>query len=145
MATGRTRSFLAGMIAFGAAGLIGLASATADEVKNATKFGDLSQVSQDLLSRAAGDGNNFLHTNGNYWQSRYYPNRQINTGNVNKLRPSWMFQMEVRDTLETSPIVVNGVMYVTTSFDHVYALDARTGEELWHYKQKVVTAPNFCL
>jgi len=144
MATGRTRSFLAGMIAFGAAGLIGLASATADEVKNATKFGDLSQVSQDLLSRAAGDGNNFLHTNGNYWQSRYYPNRQINTGNVNKLRPSWMFQMEVRDTLETSPIVVNGVMYVTTSFDHVYALDARTGEELWHYKQKLGAVTTFC-
>jgi alcohol dehydrogenase (cytochrome c) len=39
--------------------------------------------------------------------------------------------------METSPIVVNGVMYVTTSFSHVYALDAKTGEELWHYKHKL--------
>ncbi len=104
----------------------------------------MSLASQDLLSRAAGDGNNFLHTNGNYWQSRFYPNRQINTGNVNKLRPAWMFQMEVRESLETSPIVVNGVMYVTTSFDHVYALDARTGEELWHYKHKLGAIQTFC-
>jgi alcohol dehydrogenase (cytochrome c) len=144
MASGRIGSFLSGMVALGAVGLIGLASASADEVKNATKFGDLSTVSQDLLSRAGGDGNNFLHTNGNYWQSRFYPNRQINTGNVGKLRPAWMFQMEVRETLETSPIVVNGTMYVTTSFDHVYALDARTGEELWHYKHKMGAVTTFC-
>ena len=36
--------------------------------------------------------------------------------------------------METTPIVVNGIMYVTTAFNHVYALDARTGKEIWHYK-----------
>ena len=136
--------FLVGAAAGFAASIFVAPAASADEVKNATKFGDLSLASQDLLSRAAGDGNNFLHTNGNYWQSRFYPNRQINTSNVNKLRPAWMFQMEVRESLETSPIVVNGVMYVTTSFDHVYALDARTGEELWHYKHKLGAVTAFC-
>ena len=136
--------FLVGAAAGFAASIFVAPAASADEVKNATKFGDLSLASQDLLSRAAGDGNNFLHTNGNYWQSRFYPNRQINTSNVNKLRPAWMFQMEVRESLETSPIVVNGVMYVTTSFDHVYALDARTGEELWHYKHKLGAVTTFC-
>ena len=136
--------FLVGAAACFAASIFVAPAASADEVKNATKFGDLSLASQDLLSRAAGDGNNFLHTNGNYWQSRFYPNRQINTSNVNKLRPAWMFQMEVRESLETSPIVVNGVMYVTTSFDHVYALDARTGEELWHYKHKLGAVTTFC-
>ena len=119
-------------------------SASADEVKAATKYGDLSVVSQDLLSRAAGDGNNFLHTNGNYAQTRYYPNRQINTGNVSKLRPAWMFQMDVRETLETTPIVVNGIMYVTTAFDHVYALDARTGEEIWEYTHKMGPIATVC-
>ena len=39
-------------------------------------------------------------------------------------------------SMETTPIVVNGVMYVTTAFNHVYALDARTGEEIWHYKHE---------
>ena len=136
--------FLVGAAVGFAASIFVAPAASADEVKNATKFGDLSLASQDLLNRAAGDGNNFLHTNGNYWQSRYYPNRQINTGNVSKLRPAWMFQMEVRESLETSPIVVNGVMYVTTSFDHVYALDARTGEELWHYKHKLGAITTFC-
>jgi alcohol dehydrogenase (cytochrome c) len=144
MKIGRTQSFLTGMIAFGAVGLFGLAGASAEEITNATKFGDLSQVSQDLLNRARGDGNNFLHTNGDYEQSRYYPNRQINTNNISKLRPAWMFQMEVRDSLETTPIVVNGIMYVTSSFNHVYALDARTGEELWHYKHKMGPITTYC-
>ena len=122
-----------------------LASAgKADEVKSATKYGDLSAVSQDELNRAAGDSQNFLLTNGDYDQQRYYPNRQINTSNVSKLRPAWIFQTEVKESLETSPIVVNGVMYVTTSFSHVYALDARTGTELWHFAPKLGPITTFC-
>src|SRR6478752_3795093 len=109
-------------------------AAGADETTGGPKYGDMGTVTQDLLNRAAGDGNNFLHTNGNYNQTRYYPNRQINVSNVSKLRPAWIFQTEVKESLETTPIVVNGIMYVTTAFDHVYALDARTGEQIWHYK-----------
>ena len=119
-------------------------SANADEVTNATKYGDMATVSQDMLNRSAGDGNNFLHTNGNYEQTRYYPNSQINTGNVSKLRPAWIFQTEVKETLETTPIVVNGIMYITTAFDHVYALDAATGEELWHYKHAMGPVTTYC-
>jgi alcohol dehydrogenase (cytochrome c) len=124
--------------------LAGTISASAQEVKAATKWGDMNLVTQDLLNRAAGDGNNFLHTNHNYHQTRFYPNKQINTGNVNKLRPAWIFQTEVKDSMETSPIVVNGVMYVTTAFNHAYALDARTGEELWHYKHKMGPITVYC-
>ena len=121
-----------------------IATKAADEIKNASKFGNMNTVTQDLLNRAGGDGNNFLHTNGDYTQSRFFPNKQINVSNVSKLRPAWVFQTEVKDTMETSPIVVNGVMYVTTAFDHVYALDARTGEELWHYKQKLGPITTYC-
>src|ERR1700722_9531189 len=46
--------------------------------------------------------------------------------------------------METSPIVVNGVIYVTTSFSHVYALDARTGEQLWHYKHDMGPITTYC-
>ena len=120
------------------------APASSQEVKAATKYGDMQTVTQDLLNRAAGDGNNFLHTNGNYDQTRYYPNRQINSGNVSKLRPAWLFQTEVKETMETTPIVVNGIMYITTAFDHVYALDARTGAELWHYKHKMGPITVYC-
>jgi alcohol dehydrogenase (cytochrome c) len=135
-------------LAMGVAGLAVLAfteaPASSQEVKAAKKYGDMQTVTQDLLNRAAGDGNNFLHTNGNYEQTRYYPNRQINAGNVSKLRPAWLFQTEVKETMETTPIVVNGIMYVTTAFDHVYALDARTGAELWHYKHKMGPITVFC-
>ena len=119
-------------------------AAWSQEVKPATKYGDMSLVSQDLLDRAASDGNNFLHTNGDYTQLRFYPNRQINRGNVAKLRPAWIFQTEVKESMETSPIVVNGVMYVTTSFSHVYALNAKTGEQLWHYKHKLGPITTYC-
>ena len=138
------RKWLAAAALLASAGFSASTMAQAQEIKSASKWGDLNTVSQDLLNRAAGDGNNFLHTNGNYAQTRYYPNRQINVANVSKLRPAWIFQTEVRESLETSPIVVNGVMYVTTSFNHVYALDARTGEELWHFKHKMGPITVFC-
>jgi alcohol dehydrogenase (cytochrome c) len=116
----------------------------AQEIKSATKYGDMSTVSQDQLNRASGDSQNFLMTNGDYAQRRFYPGRQINASNVAKLRPAWIFQTEVKESMETSPIVVNGVMYVTTSFSHVYALNARTGEELWHFAPKMGPVTTFC-
>jgi PQQ-dependent dehydrogenase (methanol/ethanol family) len=125
-------------------GVFGASLAVAQEVKPGTKYGDMTTVTQDLLNRSAGDGNNFLHTNGNYNQTRYYPNRQINTSNITKLRPAWIFQTEVKESLETTPIVVNGIMYVTTSFNHVYAIDARTGEQLWHFKHKMGPVTVYC-
>jgi PQQ-dependent dehydrogenase (methanol/ethanol family) len=121
------------------------APAPAAEVeKPPAKYGDMQTVTQDLLNRAGDDGNNFLLTNGDYNQLRFYPNRQINRNNVHHLRPAWIFQTEVRESMETSPIVINGIMYVTTSFSHVYALDARTGQELWHYKHKLGPITTYC-
>jgi PQQ-dependent dehydrogenase (methanol/ethanol family) len=133
------------------AGVAALAvtAAGAQEVHNAAQTGPAGAtgaitVSQKLLDNAANDSKNFLQTNGDYRQTRFYPNAQINTGNVSKLHPAWLFQTEVKDTMETSPIVVNGVMYVTTALDHVYALNAKTGAELWHYKQKLGPITTFC-
>jgi PQQ-dependent dehydrogenase (methanol/ethanol family) len=101
-------------------------------------------VTQDMLDGAGDDGNNFLLTNGNYAQTRFYPNRQININNVSRLRPAWIFQTDVQESMETSPIVVNGIMYITTSFDHVYALNARTGEQIWEYAQKLGPLTIYC-
>ena len=89
-------------------------------------------------------GSNFLHTNANYEQTRFYPNDQINRSNVGHLHPAWIFTTEVKESMETSPIIVNGVMYVTTSYSHVYALDAKTGAEIWHYKPKLGPVTTFC-
>jgi alcohol dehydrogenase (cytochrome c) len=123
-----------------------LAVKAAEEVKGAAgaKAPAVTNVTQDLLDRAASDGSNFLHTNGNYEQTRFYPNDQINRGNVGRLHPAWIFQTEVKDSMETSPIIVNGVMYVTTAFSHVYALDAKTGAEIWHYKPRLGPVVTVC-
>src|ERR1700728_1954348 len=101
-------------------------------------------VTQDQLNKAAGDSSNFLMTNGNYAQTRFYPAKQITAGNVAHLHPAWIFQTDVKESMETSPIVVNGVMYITTSFDHVYAVNAKTGEQIWHYKHDMGPITVYC-
>ncbi|MFZ2295182.1 MAG: PQQ-binding-like beta-propeller repeat protein [Polaromonas sp.] len=101
-------------------------------------------VSQAQLSNAGKQDKDWLHTNGDYTQTRFYPGRQINTSNVKNLRPEFSFQTEVRESMETAPIVVDGVMYMTTSYNHVYALDATTGKEFWHYKHKMGPFTTFC-
>ena len=104
----------------------------------------IPSVSQAMLNNAAKDSKNFLATNGNYDQTRFHPADQITAKNVKGLHVAWIFQTDVRESLETSPIVVNGVMYVTTSFDHVYALNAQTGEQIWHYKHEMGPITVYC-
>ena len=94
-------------------------------------------VSQGQLDGASSDSRNFLHSNMNYAQTRYYPATQIYRNNVAKLRPAFTFQTEVLESMQTAPIVVDGIMFITTSYNHVYALDAVTGKEFWHYKHKM--------
>ncbi|MDH5708925.1 MAG: quinonprotein alcohol dehydrogenase, partial [Hylemonella sp.] len=101
-------------------------------------------VSQKQLNDAGKQKANWLHTNGDYGQTRFYPGSQINARNVKKLRPEFTFQTEVRESMETAPIVVDGIMYMTTSYNHVYALDAVTGKEFWHYKHKMGPITTFC-
>jgi alcohol dehydrogenase (cytochrome c) len=134
---------IAAAVAYAVA-IIGMGAAAADENKPATLYGDMQSVTQEMLNRAASDGNNFLATNGNYDQTRYYPNSEINAANVSHLRPAWIFQTDEMESMETTPIIVNGVMYVTTSFDHVYALNARTGEELWEFKPQLGPITTYC-
>ena len=101
-------------------------------------------VSQGQLNNAGNQGKDWLHTNGDYAQTRFYPGTQINAGNVKKLKSVFTFQTEVRESMETAPIVVDGIMYMTTSYNHVYALDAVTGKEFWHYKHKMGAITTFC-
>jgi alcohol dehydrogenase (cytochrome c) len=119
--------------------LLSLAAASVDAAEAPS-----APVSQAMIDAAASDSQNFLHTNGNYDQTRYYPAAQITRASVKKLRAAWIFQTEIIESLETTPIVSNGVMYVTTSFNHVYALDAQTGAQLWHFKHNMGPITTFC-
>ena len=130
------------------AGFVG--NALAGEIENqSTSSGkpmskSLVSVTQQLLNASTNDKNHWLHPNGNYAQTRHAPATQINAGNVGKLKPAFVFQTAVMESMETAPLVVNGVMFLTTSYNHVYAIDAVTGEEFWHYKHKMGPVSTYC-
>ncbi len=72
--------------------------------------------------------------------TRYSPLRQINTGNVAKLKPAWTFDTEAGGRgprarrSETIPLVIGGVMYLSTAYNRVLALEPETGKKLWEYE-----------
>jgi alcohol dehydrogenase (cytochrome c) len=78
--------------------------------------------------------------NGDYSGRRYSPLTQINQNSIGSLAISWMYRVNVgaqrgvgAPQIKSTPLLVEGVLYFTVP-DHVYAVDARTGEELWHYE-----------
>ena len=114
------------------------------EQKSMRGNANVPPVTQEQLNAADKNAKDFLLTNGNYAQTRFYPGKQISRDNVKNLHVAWIFQTDVKESLETSPIVVDGVMFVTTSFSHVYALDAKTGQQLWHYAHKMGPITVYC-
>jgi alcohol dehydrogenase (cytochrome c) len=87
---------------------------------------------EDLLARPVGA--NWTSYNGDYTGRRYSSLREINSENAAQLRASWVFHPGNSERLEATPVVVNGIMYVTSAND-AFALDARSGRVLWHYKR----------
>ena len=133
---------------FGMAGLltgpVNAQQETKQDAKTTAGQAMIAPVTQAQLNAADKNSKNFLLTNGNYAQTRFYPAKQIGRDNVKNLHVAWIFQTDVKESLETSPIVVDGVMYVTTSFSHVYALNAKTGEQIWHYNHKMGPITTYC-
>ena len=68
-----------------------------------------------------------------YTSQRFSPATQINTKNVKDLAQAWVYKSGVVGSFQTTPIVQNGIMYLSLPFNHVVALDAKTGSELWRY------------
>jgi glucose dehydrogenase len=65
---------------------------------------------------------------------RFSPVSQINTDNVKNLIEAWKFNSGIVASFQTTPIVQNGVMYLSLPYNHVVALNAKTGKELWRYQ-----------
>lgn len=64
---------------------------------------------------------------------RFSPATQINPTNISKLSQAWQYKSGVNATFQATPIVQNGIMYLSLPFNHVVALNAKTGQELWRY------------
>lgn len=110
---------------------------------------DLAQTAQadipgglgyERIRNAAAEPHNWLTYWGDYAGRHYTWLKQINTTNVAQLQARWAVQMPGDTLLETTPLVVDGVMYTSGMPGQVFALDARSGLQIWKYerKQKVV-------
>lgn len=101
-------------------------------------------VTGERLLNAKSDAANWLTHGRDFSNQRFSPLDQINRTSVKKLVPKWIYQTGVAATFQTTPLVADGVMYLSAPFSHVIALDARTGRELWRYEHKRKTEKICC-
>ncbi len=96
-----------------------------------------AQVSYQRLLGADHEPQNWLTYSGRYAGWRYSELDQINTGNAPRLAMQWTFQVADLGQFETTPLVVDGVLYGTGQNDRAFALDARTGRPIWRYQRNL--------
>ncbi len=101
-------------------------------------FWGFDAVAEELrLANQNADHTNWLTYGQGHKNQRFSNLRQITEDNVAALRPAWIFQTGILGTFPTNPLVVDGIMYITTPFNHVFAIDARTGVKIWHYAHDI--------
>ncbi len=103
-----------------------------------------SSIDDDRLTSAAQNRGDWLLYGRDYGQQRFSPLDQINAETVKRLVPKWMYQTGSAATFQTSPLIADGVMYLTAPFSHVVALDAKTGRERWRYEHKRALEKTCC-
>jgi PQQ-dependent dehydrogenase (methanol/ethanol family) len=120
------------IIALIASGTILLPTHYAQKKSNATK-----SIDDKALKQADARAGDWLTYGRNYAETRYSPLNNITAANVKQLGLVWSFDTNTNRGLEATPLVVDGVMYTTGSWSVVYALDARSGKQLWRYDPQV--------
>jgi len=103
-----------------------------------------AQVSYERIRDAQNEPQNWLTYSGNYSSHRHAPLTEINRDNVADLVPLWSYQKNTLHKFETTPIVVDGVMFISEPPSDVTALDTRTGRPLWKYTRQLPTDIPVC-
>ena len=111
------------LLATGLAASLGLSAAHAASTPTPQEF-----------ANAASDPANWILPAKSYSGNHFTSATEIGANNVGKLKLAWKFAIDDAGPMETSPIVYNGTMYVTSAHDHIYALDAVTGKLKWEFK-----------
>jgi alcohol dehydrogenase (cytochrome c) len=93
-----------------------------------------AQVSSDRLLHSSAEPQNWLTYSGDYSSHHYSLLQQISLANVKDLELKWVFQAQSLQKFESTPLVVDGVMYVTQPPNDVVALDPKTGRAFWVYR-----------
>ena len=101
----------------------------------------LRQISEQDLLEGLKNPSRWLTFSGDYSGQRHSPLKQVTPQNVSGLVPQWMFQTDVPGLpgrgLENTPLVVDGVLYVTGNNNQAWAIDGRTGRAIWSYRRRL--------
>jgi alcohol dehydrogenase (cytochrome c) len=95
------------------------------------------QVTFERLVNAAKEPQNWMTYSGDYSGKRFSGLDQINVANVRTMAAKWVYQTAATGKLETTPLVVDGILYATAQDNRAFALDARTGRPIWMYQRQV--------
>lgn len=101
-------------------------------------------VTFERIRNAEAEPGNWLTYSGQYHARRHSRLDQIHRGNVNGLEIKWAYQLRTLTQVETTPLAVDGILYVTRSPSDVIALDARTGQPFWTYEHKLPERISVC-
>jgi glucose dehydrogenase len=101
-------------------------------------------VTPELLAKEPAGQNHWLIYGGDYNNFRRSPVTSLTPATVGRLRVVWSAPTGTTGQFSTSPVIYGGVMYITTSYNRVFALDARTGDFLWRYDVKLPPDMRVC-
>ncbi len=96
-----------------------------------------AQVTFERLLNSSSEPQNWLTYSGDYAGTRFSPLDRVNTANVHSLTAKWVYQTAATGKFETTPLVVDGILYATAQDDRAFALDARTGRPIWLYQHQL--------
>ena len=94
-------------------------------------------VTDDMLLNADKDAQNWLLYGRDYQTTRYSPLAQVNQSNVKNLKAAWQLSFGVLDGQDSQAVVVNGTVYVTSSYNKVWSVDGATGKVNWKYEREL--------
>jgi len=97
----------------------------------------IGNINTERIINANNEPQNWLSHGRDYHEQRYSPLNQINLETINKLELEWSLDMGTKRGLEATPIIDNGIMFVSSTWSVVHAVDAKTGKELWVYDPDV--------
>jgi alcohol dehydrogenase (cytochrome c) len=86
------------------------------------------------FTKTQGDNSNWILTAKNYTNDRYVDQTAITPDNVKDLKPVWTFKIDDNGPIEAQPLIWNGIAFITSAHDHVYAIDVKTGKLKWEFQ-----------
>src|SRR5262245_35266873 len=132
MKRGYLHALLSIALAVSASAALAQAKGSPEHIKAVT-----SKIDGTAIQANGRTTNNWLSYGLDYSEARFSRLTQINDGNVKQLGLAWSYNLESSRGVEATPLVVDGIMYVTASWSIVHAIDVRTGQRLWTYDPKV--------